>query len=103
MNSRATETPASRAMRSEPDARLDLLRPGDIPFCRVVLAQSPHGQAEAIERIGILRIEFDRRVVIGIREIVMARALMDIAAIDERDRISRSAGRADRKPVNPWD
>ena len=56
----------------------------DITLGRLVLAQRPHGQAAAVERIGVLWIELDRRVVIGKREIVLVRALVDIAAIDER-------------------
>jgi hypothetical protein len=48
------------------------------------LAERAHGRAAAVERIGVLRIQLHLCVVVGQREIVLLRALVNIAAMDER-------------------
>ena len=76
--------PRFRALGSAPDARIDLLGLGDIDLSLLLLAERSHGQAAAIECVGIPLIGPDRRAVVGQRMIVALFALMDIAAIDER-------------------
>src|SRR5262245_33212054 len=83
-----------RTWGSRSNAGLDLLGLGDFRLGFIFVAQRPHGETTAVQRISILRVEVDRSGVIGKCVIVPARTLVDVAAIDER--LGKAAVELDR-------